>query len=441
MINLLTGLSIARKGMDAQQARITVAGNNIANANTDGYHARSVTLSSEYYTNMEDGYAGVTIEGYQRRSNDFLLSSYLNAISKETGAENQSQILGRMEEIIGEPDGQISSSLTEFLDAFNDLSLNPEGSVEREAVVQAANRMGIAFTSVADSLTALKMDVKDQLANRVDEANQLLDKISKLNRASIASDDRFSSVKDDLEQGLKELAQYMPIELNYRTDGSLAISSGGVFLCDNNTVNKLRLDYDDAGNARVVLQKGGVQVSSRGGSGHIFSLAESCNKHIDTAFTNLDAMVRTIVDNVNSIHRTGEDIYGQPGGDFFDPEGIAVETFRLSSSIESDTGFIAVSPDGSTAAEIASLPTETNLSADLEALVFDVAIRKKGFDSDLEVYTEQMTTVENRYKTETGVDTAEETTTLITAQRTYTACAQVFKTIQELLDIALELVD
>ncbi len=441
MISLVTGLSIAKKGMDAQQARISVSGHNIANANTDGYHAKSVTLASEYYTNMEDGYAGVNVEGYKRRANDFLLSSYLETIAKKTGAEVQSQLLGRMEEIIGEPDGQISTALKGFLDSFNDLSLNPSGQVERDAVIQSAKRLGMAFDTVSKSLINFKTDIRDELSKRIQEANQLMKSVRKMNVASAVANNQINEIEDHLERNLKELAKFMPLELNYRTDGSLAISSGGVFICDNNTVNEMRLDYDDTGKARIVLKKGGVQLKPSSNWGHIFSLVESHNEHIDNAFENLDGMVKTIVDNVNSIHKTGEDLFGQQGGNFFDPRGVTVKTFKLAGSVSGDSGFIAASPDGSTAAEIASMTTETNLSSDLEALVFDVAIRKREYDSNLEVYTQEFNAIEKRYKTETGVDVSEETMTLVTAQRTYTACAQVFKTIQELLNIALELVD
>ena len=152
-------------------------------------------------------------------------------------------------------------------------------------------------------------------------------------------------------------------------------------------------------------------------------------------------MTKHLVQDVNNQHRAGSNSYGLTGVDFFDSKGLTANTISINSAIIGNSKNIAASANGETAASIASLQQEGTYSTKLEKVVFEIALAKRDTDSAYEIFSSEEESLNNRFKSETGVDVSEEVMELVKEQRAYNACAQYMKVITELIDVVIRMAD
>jgi flagellar hook-associated protein 1 FlgK len=368
--------------------------------------------------------------------NQYLLGSILDSITSLEGANQKSALLGRIEEIFGEPQGAISSAVSGLLDAFNDLSITPEGANEREAVVLAAYKLSENMREVSNSASRFRDDLRASMKDALAEINVLIDQVNKINQ-KVAQSKEANDLSDHLESALRDLSKYLKLNVQYNSDKTVSITSGGVFLADRNTANVLSLSYDSQGKAQITVA--GKSTVLNTDSGILASMLSVHNNDLDTFQKNLDELASNIVKEINVLHQGGKDQYGSDGGNFFNPSGTKATTIYISDDIIRNNKLIAASSDGSTAAEIAGFLENSAFKDTLEKTVMLVAIAKKAADSDIGRHELLNEALDTRYKTETGVDLTEEMMELSKAQKAYAACAQVFKVMQEMLDVVLKL--
>ncbi|MFP4458127.1 MAG: flagellar hook-associated protein FlgK [Candidatus Zixiibacteriota bacterium] len=433
-MTLINSLNIARKGLDVNEKKMETTSNNITNVNTPGYHKKRTISSSEYYQKLKGGFGGVKIDKFQRYENNFLLGNLLSSIAKEAGAKQRSDIMGQLEEIVGEPNGPITTSLNDLYDAFNDLSLNPDGKVEQKAVLYSAEKLATNFKAVDRSIINLRKDTLDGMKMHLSEANKLLQQVTKYNKA-IRNDNEGSNVKDQLETVLSGLSEFINFKVHWRKDGTVALTSGGQFIADKQIATKLEVATDDDYNIKVISGRSGKEVNIT--DGKVAAGLEAFNSHIPEARKVLDELASAIITEINERHRNGYSENGAKGSDFFDNSKKTANSIDLAESIKNNPSNIAASPDGSAAASIAVIPEETNLTDILEKKVFDIALYKKGYDKDAQRHAAEKSTVETRYRSDVGVDLSEEVMEMVKQQRAYQASAQVLNTIKDMMDVVL----
>ena len=138
MTDIFGVLSIGSKALLTQQKGIYVTGNNIANVNTPGYTRQRLNMSSDVPVNSSIGPlgTGVTAINVERIYQRFL-GVQINEETQSLGkwAANK-DMLERAEMIFDESGGYgLSQMMSEFWTAWQDLSNNPSGSVERTVLV------------------------------------------------------------------------------------------------------------------------------------------------------------------------------------------------------------------------------------------------------------------------------------------------------------------
>ena len=111
-------LGNAISSLNAQQAVIANASNNIANVNTEGYSRRKVVLetrSDTSGTGLSLG-NGVQVADVQRVSDEFLENILRETIGEQSSAEMQNGFLERVEALFSLSGGAktIGSTMTDF---------------------------------------------------------------------------------------------------------------------------------------------------------------------------------------------------------------------------------------------------------------------------------------------------------------------------------------
>ena len=132
----------------AQQRGIEVAGHNIANVNTPGYSRQTVNLQTTMPVATSQGMigTGVTARDSQRVYDRFVGLQIENANEEMGRWDAQKTALERVEVIFNESSGTgLSETMSEFWNAWQDLTNNPSGNVEREALLGKSEALAFQF--------------------------------------------------------------------------------------------------------------------------------------------------------------------------------------------------------------------------------------------------------------------------------------------------------
>ncbi|NLH31779.1 MAG: flagellar hook-associated protein FlgK, partial [Firmicutes bacterium] len=130
-----SGIEIARRALQAQQASLDTVGQNIANANTPGYsrqvavHRASQPYAMPQFThNPVNGMMGTGVEIAKmiRMRDEFVEMRLRQELYNKNYWEMISDGLEQVELIFNEPgDNGIHRALEHFWDAWQELSINP----------------------------------------------------------------------------------------------------------------------------------------------------------------------------------------------------------------------------------------------------------------------------------------------------------------------------
>ena len=99
-MTISSALSAALTGLSASSRAASVVSENIANARTDGFGERSLTLSSIAH----GAGRGVQVVGVSRNSDPVILGERRSAGAAQGEADTRASYLQRIETLIGSPD-------------------------------------------------------------------------------------------------------------------------------------------------------------------------------------------------------------------------------------------------------------------------------------------------------------------------------------------------
>lgn len=189
MSGLFGTLNTSKGAMFAQQTSINVTSHNMANAGTAGFsrqQARLVTARPITLTGPGQIGTGVTVAAIERTRDSFLDFQIRRATSNKSMEEMRGKYLSEIENIYNEPgDTGISKLLSEFFDAWQTLSKNPEKSEARTVVAQKAKMLAEELNHVHKQLNDVKINTQKEIQHSVFEVNSLIDQLNAVNKQII----------------------------------------------------------------------------------------------------------------------------------------------------------------------------------------------------------------------------------------------------------------
>lgn len=188
MISTFFSLEAAKRGLMAHMAALDVTGQNISNANTDGYTRQQAILTNLGPLGPAGGQAyeaigrGVTVQVIEQVKDTFLESEILKQSAVEGYWSSREDLLNRLETLLLEPgDTGVRSLADKFWQAVEDLANYPDDPSHRSAVVQA----GVAFTNgiryIEEQMQFLAQNLDDQVRTKVDMVNTHARAIAQMN--------------------------------------------------------------------------------------------------------------------------------------------------------------------------------------------------------------------------------------------------------------------
>ena len=457
MSNIYGLLSIGQSALLTQQKAIDITGNNIANVNTPGYSRQRLNIKQNSPVRM-DGQTmstGVTADTGIQRFYDQFLGAQLNGENENLGRwEAQNQALERAELMFDDSGGNgLSSAMSAYWNAWQDLSNNPSGVAERTSLTSAGQYLATTFNQTYNNLRDLQGDIDTHVTTIVSDVNDMADRIAELNRKVSqveVTGHNANDFRDERDQLVLDLAKLVDIQSFEDGDGNINVSVGnGKPLVDGTAT--WDLETADSGGVQNVFWEASdgttVDITGQISSGELKGWIYSRDTSIEDYLTRLDTLAGNMISEVNTLHAAGTtlDSVTTTGVNFF--TGTGAVNMAVNSAIEGNSDLIAAAGAGeglpggnSTAIAIANLQSSATMpgSSTFDAY-YNSLVGQVGADVQTSDFNQnhQQTMVENlkAYRQEvSGVSLDEEMVNLIQFQQAYSAAAKLITTADEMVD-------
>jgi flagellar hook-associated protein 1 FlgK len=257
-MTLGSALSSALSGLAANTRAVDVISGNLANALTEGFAPREITLAATRDSR------GVQVTGISRQVDLGLLSDRRLADSARAASEVQAGFARAVERAVGTPDApqSLSGRLAAFESALETAATRPEDTNRLDAVLNAAQGLTTGINEAAAGIARLRTDADRDIATAVNALNLGLKQVAALNGQITASQSRghdITALEDERQRVIDELAEIVPLRQVPRGDASVAlVTTAGGLLLDGRAVT---LSFDPAPLVTPHMTREGGQLS------------------------------------------------------------------------------------------------------------------------------------------------------------------------------------
>ncbi len=463
-------LSIARTAMQVQQAAVSVAGHNIANAQTAGYSRQSVNTVARVAQQRPDGAigTGVMINGVLRARDVLLDAQVRTSSSPAAGAGARRDLLTSIEGVLGSTgEHSLGGVLDQFYSAWSELASNPASTAAKANVRERGAALASAFNGIAGRLDVTATSAAESARAQIERVNSLARQIGELNVQIIAGDSISGSandLKDDRDRMIDQLASIVNVTVMDRTNGSAAVYVGGIALVDGSDARQMGLLTGPTFQVTIAGSPDAMRIPD----GTLGRTMQVINSDIPAVEASLDALAAGLVRDVNALHVTGWSPTAGSAGNwnpalgptgsgitFFDATSASNLTARgimLSAAVTASANAVASSdalnaPGNNVVAlaisdqrRVSPGAVGGNFGTDLRTLVQDVAVKARDADDEATVQDILMRQAMERRSAATAVSTDEELTNLMKAQQAYIAASKLVNVADELAQSVLGMI-
>lgn len=334
-------LNIGVQALQASQAALQTAGHNIANVNTPGYSRQRVLLETNGGQFTGGGYIGkgVNIQSIQRNFSAFLTRQATAAGATQSADTVRADKLQLLEGLFPGGASGLGASINDMLNAFSDVASAPTDLTARTVVLTRLDETASRMRAASLQLDDLQSGVTQELTQKATAINSLARSIAAVN-GQIARDNGSGQPPNDLldqrDQLIRDLNQYIQTTSIAADDGTVGVFIGGSqALVLGNTASTVSIVSDDFGqpNAKLAINRNGVAITLNEntlGGGEVPGLLRFQNTDLVEGRNLLGRLTMAITDSVNTQHKLGIDLNGNPGGNLLTP--ITASSFKVAPS-------------------------------------------------------------------------------------------------------------
>jgi len=425
--------------------------NNVSNASTPNFAKQRLLVDSLAFE-PDLGLPGGILSGGLDSYRDRYSEQAVWRRQEEYGLSRQlASELGRIEAYFDVTGGAgIPGALNHFFQSVSSWSVVPNDAAARAAVIEQAGYLAARVRDTAQGLAGARTAAEQQIHNTVDSINHLAGIVRDLN-ASLRQDYRMAGdpgFDARLHTVLEQLAELVNFTTLRQPDGTVTILLGGqtpLVVGDR----QYKIAAQTGGGAAVIVDPQGVDVTAQVVRGRLGGLLQHRNTTLPSYLNDLNRLAETLADRVNAVLASGVDLNSQPGAALFSYDGAAGAAFGLRvTSITPDQLAAALpgAPGGN--ANVLNLMELAN-SAEIDGATFMqfYGALARNMGRALETAREGTRTNEllllqaRALRDEiSGVSLDEEAIHLIQFQRAYQASARLVTVLDELTEIAINLI-
>jgi flagellar hook-associated protein 1 FlgK len=318
MSGLSGALDIARWSLYSSQLAIEVSSHNIANANTEGFSRESLLIEPNVPITVGPGQIGTGVKATEvvREYDSFLNEQITLKKSKYYYWETQKGAMEEIETIFNESDEYgINELMGEFWNAWSDLSNNPDGIPEREALIAKTESLVQLIGDMDYNLREYQRYLDSSIRGSVNQINAIIKQITDLNKqiSSVEIDGMINAndLRDRRELLLEDLSEYMDITY-YEEEQSgqvMVYILGGTPLLLG--MNSYTVDYErdsTTGLTNILWQDSSgrtVDISNKLEGGRIAGWVNARDTKIGSYLNSMNTLTEELIWQTNSLHSEG----------------------------------------------------------------------------------------------------------------------------------------
>ena len=467
MMDILGVLNMGTRALAVQQKGIYVTGNNIANVNTPGYSRQRLILTNDMSLSTSIGPVGSGVKAQEiERVYQRFLGVQINNETQSLGQwEAHKDSLERIELIFDESGGYgLNQVMGEFWNAWQALTNNPSGSVERTVLVAKSEMLAATLSKNYGALQKVQRDIDGYIEGAVSEINRLAENLVDLNQKIIQMESTghtASGYRDQRDMVLKELSELIDINSFEDAAGGVTVSVGSGQVLVEGAHRYMLSTQPNASGLRDVtwLDSSGnpMVITNDISRGKLKGWLDARDIDIDNHMNNLDSLAQTLMVEVNTLHVAGYGLDGSTGNDFFTGPATAAG-IQVNPLIAADTNLIAAAAgfnlvpgdkpgDNGNAIAIANLQQAQTMngntatfSAYYDSMVSDAGLGVQQANQYYDHQSQMVLQLENHRESVSGVSIDEETVNLIKYQNAYQAAAKLINTADEMMETVLAMI-
>lgn len=449
-MSLFVTLRSVAETMRAYERGVTISQNNVANASTPGYarqvqslQARPFDLRQGRMGGVESGLMVNTRSGFAERNvwrESSLTAEYSTRRDRLAGLETTFTV----QEGAGIPE-----ALDRFFGAFSEASVAPNSPVFRQTILQRSRDLAARFQEASTGLSEAARNTGSAIQGSVDKINALAARITEINVARRNNYEARNEPGSDaaLHQALEQLAEVADFSLLEHPDGTVSVHLGGQSILAIGD-RYYPVTADVSGAAATIRDADGTDITGRLRSGSLGALIDFRNNLVPSYQGELDALAVGIATQVNGALSTGLDrngfpptidlfaFTGPPGASTLAVSGIVGDQIALAASTApgGNGNAIAIAQMAESAA-LAGLTYRDYYSRTASEIGRGIAANGQNADAH-----EMLLTQARALRADlSGVSLDEEAAKLIEFQRAYQAAAQMFRIVDEMTQMLLNI--
>lgn len=330
MGSTFSGIEMGKRSIMAHTDAITTAGHNISNADTEGYSRQRVTLKEFdplYQPQLEraerPGQIGQGVDTQQvlRVRDEMLDGRITQSQHAETYWDTRSKYYAMIEAIYNEPDEvSVRVNMDKYWEGWQELSLNPEESAARQAVVTRGESLTNAIKNQWDNLMGIGKLLNGDIAATVKQVNDISMQIARINNEIIrvrAQGDNPNDLMDRRDLLVDKLSKLVNITSNNQDTDEFMIHVNGQVLVQGGVARTFALESvtDNNGYDKLIWADTGNDATIE--SGRLGALIELRDKDIRSEVQSLNTITMNFADLVNDVHKASYGMNNETGLDFF----------------------------------------------------------------------------------------------------------------------------
>jgi len=440
MTSLNTASYIAASALTATQVQVSVTSANIANADTEGYTAKSATASSQ--TTLGYG-AGVSVSNISSSVSKYLLEDLLGATTETAGATVTADYLNSLQQSFGTTTGDdgdgssLANTIAAFESALTTLAETPESESLASAAVSALEDVAYQLNSLSSDISKQIDQADEEIGDAVTAVNEAIAAIDALNEqieTAAARGDSTADLEDELNAALVSLSEQMEIATFKAEDGTVKVYTGDGQILVGETAHLLSTDTGADGLTTISVN--GTDITGDLDTGRLGALIELRDETLPACQEMLDEFATTFIDSLNAVSpdlltgtgaadiAVSDAVQADPGSMLGDtlPSEVA---YAMLDALQSDASFDAAG--GLSGGEM----TFADYANDM---LGDVVSRTNTAETRLELAENELTTVSDTISSMYGVNVDEELVRLSELEQLYSVASTLLSVVQEMFE-------
>ena len=345
-------LAIGASGIKAYGQALSIVGDNIANAQTEGYVRRNVRLAEApsggdivlSRNSIRPG--GVLAAGVTRATDQWLIDDARVAGGEASRQSAKLDWITAAESVLDDGGAGVGNSVTAVFTAAEQLSGNPASDTLRRQFLSAVDESAANFRRTATALGSAANGVATEAQGAVTQLNTDLAALSRINdglRRARPGSSNEATLLDERDRLVGTISNATDVAVTYDARGAAIVkTNSGDSLLEGPTTATVSLTVAANGTIGFGINPGATGVMTPG-SGSLAGLSDAA-LHIADQRAALDTLASQFSTELNAAHQAGIDANGNPGTALLNLNGGAAAMVA-----------VALAPDDVAAANASSL--------------------------------------------------------------------------------------